>query len=310
MKKKKIALVLFSGGLDSRLAAKMIEEQGFEIHLAFVKLPFGGDNQEKILEMINFCESQKYQFHIIDSTKGENFLEYIKLIRKPKHGIGAAMNPCKDCKIFIFKKGKKLAEVIGASVIVTGEVIGQRPMSQMKKALLFDEEKAGLSGKILRPLSAKVLPETNYEKEGIIDREKLLGIEGRRREIQMSLAEKYKIKYPSPGGGCLLCDKDYGKKLKALFEYNKNPTYEEIILVKARMFKDKGLLFLGRNKEENVLFKIAGEKLEWNIFFITDLPGPTIVYDKKEDETLARDLWRVYSKKGLEEREKFEKFKI
>jgi tRNA-uridine 2-sulfurtransferase len=310
MKDKKIALVLFSGGLDSRVVAKMMEEQGFEIHLCLVKLPFGGGCCNNLPCILNFSQTQGYKLHIIDSTKGKKFLEYVKLVREPKHGVGASMNPCKDCKIFIFKEGKKLADEIHASVIVTGEVLGQRPMSQMKKALLFDDEKAGLSGKILRPLSAKVLPETDYEKKGLIDREKFFGIEGRRREIQMNLAEKYKIKYPSSGGGCLLCDKDYCKKLKVLFDYNVNPSHEEIILVKARMFKGKGLLFLGRNKQENVLFRTAGEKLGWNIFFREDLPGPTIIYDKIEEEGLVKELWEAYSKKDLKERAKFDKFKV
>ncbi len=310
MEDEKIALVLFSGGLDSRLAAKIMEEQGFTVHLAFVKLPFGVGCCNDIQCIFNFSQTQGYKLHIIDSTKEENFLEYVKLVREPKHGVGASMNPCKDCKIFIFKKGKKLAEEIGASVIVTGEVMGQRPMSQMKKTLLFDDEKAGLSGKILRPLSAKLLPETDYEKAGLVNREKLFEISGRRRENQIKLAEKYKIKYPEPGGGCLLCHKEYGRKLKTMFSYNDNLTYEEIILLKARMFKKDGLLFLGRNEEENILFEKAGKNLSWNIFKKENLPGPTVVYDKKEDREFAESLWKAYREKDLKAREKLDEFKI
>ena len=218
---KKKVLVLFSGGLDSRLAAKIMEELGFEIHLGFVKLPFGGGCCNDLPCVINYSQTSGYHLHIIDSTKGKNFEDYLELIRHPKWGWGVAMNPCKDCKIFIFKEGKKLASKIGAEVIVTGEVLGQRPMSQTKNALLFDEEIAELTGKILRPLSAKLLPETDYEKNGLVDRKKLYAIVGRKREEQIKLAEKYKIKYPSPGGGCLLCERDYSRKLKCLFEYKK-----------------------------------------------------------------------------------------
>src|SRR3989339_505693 len=280
----KKAVVLFSGGLDSRLTAKLLEKQGFEIHLVFVKLPFGGGCCNDIPCIINFAQTQGYYLHIIDATKGQKFKEYLELTKNPKYGRGKALNPCKDCKIFIFKQAKKEAKKLKIEVIATGEVIGQRPMSQMKEILLFDEKKAGLQDKILRPLSAKLLPETEYEKNGLVNREKLLSLHGRQRIEQIELAKKYKIKYPTPAGGCLLCEKDYAKKVKCLFDY-KNPKYEETLFLKrGRMFKNNGLIFVGRDHKENIFIEEIAKKIKWNILVDEEISGPTVVYDQKRDK--------------------------
>ena len=306
----KKAIVLFSGGLDSRLTAKLLEKQGFEIHLVFVKLPFGGGCCNDIPCIINFAQTQGYYLHIIDATKGQKFKEYLELTKNPKYGRGKALNPCKDCKIFIFKQAKKEAKKLKIEVIATGEVIGQRPMSQMKEILLFDEKKAGLQNKILRPLSAKLLPETEYEKKGLVNREKLLSLHGRQRIEQIELAKKYKIKYPTPAGGCLLCEKDYAKKVKCLFDY-KNPKYEETLFLKrGRMFKDNGLIFVGRDHKENIFIEEIAKKIKWNILVDEEISGPTVVYDQKQDKKLAKKLMIAYRDKDLENREEFEKFKV
>jgi len=309
MEKKK-CLVLFSGGLDSRITAKFMEDLGFEVHLCFVKLPFGS-SCGSFAGVEDFAKKEGFNLHIIDAKRGKLLKEYINLVKNPKYGIGTGINPCKDCKIFIFIRGKKLAEEISADVIVTGEVLGQRPMSQMKKALMFDEEKAGLVGRLLRPLSAKLLPETVYEKKGIVDREKLLEIHGRRREKQMKLAEKYKIDYPTPAGGCLLCEKLYARKLQALLRYKKEPSMEEInLLGEGRMFKRKGLIFVGKNEKENKELEKFANKLKWIIYKKEDVAGPTIIYDKKEDKEVVKNLWKVYAEKNLGARKEFEEFKI
>lgn len=311
--KDKKALVLFSGGLDSRIAAKMMQDQGFEVHLAFVKLPFGGGCCNNFPCVINFAQTQGFHLHVIDATKEDNFLEYVELVKSPKYGRGAGMNPCKDCKVYIFKKGWELKEELGCDVMVTGEVCGQRPMSQKKNTLLFDDEKAGLTGKIVRPLSAQLLPETDPEKEGLVDRSKFLAIEGRRREVQMKMADEYKIKYPSPGGGCLLCENDYSKRLKLLYDYvgDRPPSYLEILFLKrGRMFKKDGLLFVGRNHEENVFIREVAKDLKWNIVFREDIPGPTVVYDKDSDSEFALKLYEAYRGKDLDERDKFDSFRV
>jgi len=311
--KKKIALVLFSGGLDSRIAAKMMQEQGFSVHLAFVKLPFGGGCCNDIACIVNFAQTQGMHLDIIDASKDELFIEYVNLVKSPKYGIGKGINPCKDCKIFIFIQGKKLAEKLGASVIVTGEVLGQRPMSQMRKSMELEESMSDLKGKILRPLSALKLDETDYEKEGIIDRSKLLSLEGRRREVQMKMADEYKIKYPSPGGGCLLCEKDYSRKLKTLYKHvhPRIPNYLEILFLKrGRMFKDIGLLFVGRSHEENILIEAIARDLKWEVLKNDEIPGPTVVYEKAEDKELAQKLLIAYREKDLTKRAIFKELRV
>lgn len=310
---KKIALVLFSGGLDSRIAAKMMQEQGFEVHLAFIKLPFGGGCCNDIPCIINFAQTQGMHLDIVDASKDELFTEYVNLVKNPKYGVGKGINPCKDCKIFIFIQGKKLAEKLGAKLIVTGEVLGQRPMSQMRKSMELEESMSDLSGKILRPLSALKLDETDYEKEGIVDRSKLLGLEGRRREVQMKMADEYKIKYPAPGGGCLLCEKDYSRKLRALYKHvePRIPNYLEILFLKrGRMFKDTGLLFVGRSHEENVLIEAIAKDLKWEIEKNDEIPGPTVVYEKTKDSDLAKKLMVVYREKDLVKRAVFKELRV
>lgn len=308
---KKKALVLFSGGLDSRIVSKIIEEQGFGVHLLFVKLPFGGGCGANIEEIKDFSKKQGFELHIVDITNEKLIKNYMELIKNPKFGRGASMNPCKDCKIFIFNEGKKMMEKIGAEILVTGEVLGQRPMSQMKKALIFDDEMAGLPNRILRPLSAKLLPETDYEKSGLIDRKKMFALEGRKRNFQIELAKKYNIEYPMPSGGCLLCDKDYGRRLKVLLEYIENPTYNEILLLKGgRMFKQNGLIIVGRTEQENLLLGDLSEKLGWNLIMDPKIPGPYVIFDKKEDEKLAMDLRNAYESKNSKKREILDKFKI
>ena len=186
------AIGLFSGGLDSILAAKLIQDQRINVKLINFYTPFfPSKNAVKMAKQLNLKVKE------IDITK-----DYLKMLRKPKHGYGSEMNPCMDCKIFMLKKAKKYAKRIKAKFIFTGEVIGERPMSQNKKALELIEREAGLKGKLLRPLSAKLLPVTEAEKKWV-NRNKLLDVSGRRREKQMKLAKKFKIKqYPSPSGPC------------------------------------------------------------------------------------------------------------
>jgi tRNA U34 2-thiouridine synthase MnmA/TrmU len=182
--------------------------------------------------------------------------EYLRIVRKPQFGYGKNMNPCIDCRIFMLKKAKKYAEEIGASFIFTGEVLGQRPMSQHRKTLGIIEKEAGLKGKILRPLSAKLLPPTEVEEKGLVSRETLLGIEGRSRKKQIRLAQELKVtEYSCPGGGCLLTYREFTSKLKDLFEHKKRISLKDVRLLKVgrhfRFGKDK--IIVGRNEAENRL---------------------------------------------------------
>ncbi|MGC8844083.1 MAG: tRNA 4-thiouridine(8) synthase ThiI, partial [bacterium] len=180
--------------------------------------------------------------------------DILKLLKAPPHGFGSQMNPCIDCHALMLRKAKEIMEEVGASFVATGEVLGERPMSQNREALRIVEKESGLEGLLLRPLSAKLLPPTIPEKEGWVDREKLLDIKGRSRKRQLELAEKWGIKdYPFPAGGCLLTDPQFSKRLKDLLD-NKELTKENVVLLKlGRHFRlRKGVkLVVGRNKDEN-----------------------------------------------------------
>jgi len=205
------------------------------------------------------------------------------------------MNPCIDCRIFILKKAKEFADKKGIELIVTGEVLGERPMSQMKRAMNIIEKESGLKGRLLRPLSAKLLPETEAEKSGLVDREKFYDIQGRRRERQMILAKKFKISYPSPAGGCLLCEKLYCEKLKKILD-KKNLTYNDIQLLKIGRHFEASKIILGRNKKENELL----EK-EKGIKIIPKQIGPTALIKDKKYKEKAKKLIQKYSKHKIKD---------
>jgi len=219
-KKKTRALVLFSGGLDSRLVVKLLQEQGIVPISLMFKLPFGGGCCNDEMCSFRFSQVQGTELKIIDCTKGALFKEYIETIKKPKFGTGAGANPCIDCRMFIIQHAKKMLKELDCQFIATGEVLGERPMSQHKRAMELIDDKTKMQNKILRPLSAKLLPETEAEQSGLVDRSKLLEIQGRNRKPQIALAKKYKIQYPHPAGGCLLCEKQYAPKLRDIFKHH------------------------------------------------------------------------------------------
>ncbi len=305
--KKTKALALFSGGLDSCLTIKLLQEQGLDVEALYIKLPFAADCCTSIEGSFNFTQMQDVKLHILDCSKGKLLKEYLNLIKNPKYGRGSGYNPCKDCKIFLFQQGKNIAKKIGAEIIATGEVIGQRPMSQMKKSLMLDEEQAGLKHKILRPLSAKLLPKTIYEEKGLVDREKFLSIHGRSRKIQMKLAEKYKIKYPTPAGGCLLCEKFLKKRFEILLKRGLDSKTSRLINVGRHFMIDKAWLILGRDHEENKIL----ENLKCGKVIEPDFPGPSVLVFGEIAKKQVLELIKSYSKKGsLKDRETWDKYKI
>ncbi len=257
MKKVK-AIAMFSGGLDSILAVKMMLEQGIEVEALSFTSPFC------------LCESKEGG---ITSERAKNLgvplrkiaivQDYLKIVRNPKHGYGRYMNPCIDCRIYMLKKAKEYAEAVGAQFIFTGEVLGERPMSQRKKALEIIEKEAGLAGKVVRPLSAKNFPETEAELKGLVDRTRLLDIRGRSRKKQMELAKQYGIdEYPCPSGGCLLTYKEYAAKVKDILRHEDKIGLKEIAILKiGRHFRyGKNKIIVGRNEEENgQLLSLKGE---------------------------------------------------
>ncbi len=260
--KKPKALVLLSGGLDSRLVCKILKEQLGEkgIEAVFFALPFGGGCCNDRFCVTRFAQSQGFKLHIVDCTRGRMFRKYMGIIRNPKFQRGAGMNPCIDCHIFMLKEAKRLAKKRGLDFLATGEVLGERPLSQHKQALNLIEREAGLEGKLLKPLSAKLLPETEAERKGWVDRGSMLDIQGRQRKRQIALARKYRITFPSPGGGCLLTDKGFSRRLGNLLDLKGGvkQDYIELLKLGRHFLKGRDIIIVGRREEENKrLLKIA-----------------------------------------------------
>jgi len=311
MNKIKKCIVLFSGGLDSRLALKIMQSQEFEIVALYFNLPFGtGCCNENC--SFNFSQLSRVKLEIFDCTKGKLLNEYLDVLKNPKHGRGVSINPCIDCRIFMLKKAKEYADKNKIEMIVTGEVLDERPMSQYKKAMNLIEKESGLVGRILRPLSAKILDETEFEKKGLVDRNKLYGIQGRRRVEQMELAEKFKISYPTPAGGCLLCEKNLKKRLNYLINRGLNEDEINFIAIGRHFLIDKCWVVLGRNEKENNM--IEKLKLRYHVLECDDFAGPTaIIFDKcnKKIEGKVFELMKAYSKgKNSKIIKKFEKVKL
>ena len=271
MNKKAVALL--SGGLDSTLAIKLMLEQGVEVHaLNFLTIFCNCTSKGCRHQATKVAEEFKIPIKVMNITE-----EYMEVVKNPKHPRGRNMNPCIDCRIFTFKKAKEFMKEIGASFIVTGEVTGQRPMSQRKQAILTIEKESELEGLIVRPLSAKFFEPTLPEQAGIIDRARLLDIEGRQRIRQMALAKDFGINdYPCPAGGCLLTDTCFSARIKDLFKYIPEYDISDLHLLKiGRHFRisDNLKLIIGRDEKENeklMTFAKDGDI----IFDILDIPSP------------------------------------
>jgi len=273
MKDKIKAVALFSGGLDSILAVKLIQEQGIEVRGVNFKTPFFG-----LDKTFTAIKNLGIDLEIIEITQ-----ELLEILRNPKHGFGKNMNPCIDCHALMFKKAGEYMTRIGASFILSGEVLGERPMSQNRSSLNIIERESGFEGRILRPLSALLLTETIPEKEGLVDRDKLLDISGRSRKRQMELAAKMGIEdYPSPAGGCKLTEPAFSKRLRDLFTQGVF-SLEDIELLKLgrhfRLSKDIKLV-VGRNKEENEQLQNFFQDGDF-LFNAKNLKGPVSLLKKK-----------------------------
>ncbi len=283
------AIALLSGGLDSTLATKLIKDQGIELIALNFKTPFclcdhpgssGCTNHSR-----RVAEELSIEYKTINITE-----EFFKIIPKPKHGHGSNMNPCIDCRILKFRKAAEFMREVDASFIITGEVVGQRPMSQHKHALNIIDKESGLEGLVLRPLSAKILPETLPEKEGWVDRNKLLDVSGRSRRTQMDLAQSFNIKnYPCPAGGCLLTDPEFSKKLKNLLKYSELNLSNVELLKAGRYFRisPEAMLVVGRDERENSRIENLAQKDDY-LFMPIDIAGPTALGRGKFNEELIR----------------------
>ncbi len=253
------AIALLSGGLDSTLAVKVLLDQGIAVEALNFTSPFctcTGKNAGCKSEAVRVAEDFKIPIKVMH--KGADYLE---VVRNPKHGHGKGMNPCIDCRIFLLKKAKEYMIESGADFVFTGEVLGQRPMSQRRDTLRIIEKESGLEGLLLRPLSAKHFQPTIPEQEGWVDREKLLAIQGRSRKEQFELAAELDVKnYPCPAGGCLLTELSFVGKIRDVFDHSDELNMRDFRLLKlGRHFRigPRTKVILGRNEGENELLERA-----------------------------------------------------
>jgi len=280
---KKKGLALLSGGLDSTLAVKMMVDQGVEMEAVHFTTPFCNCDKCSVDQV-----GEEFNVPVHHLFMGQDFLD---LIADPPHGYGSQMNICIDCRINMLQKAKELGDEIGAEFFVTGEVLGQRPFSQRRNAMALIEAKAGLKGKILRPLSAKLMEPTEAEEEGVVDRESLYSITGRRRIPQMELAEELGVyDYPCPSGGCLLTDPQFAKKLRDHLAHEKPELEDMIFLRMGRHFRLGGVkVIVGRNEKENNILSALAEKRGFPRLEVVGHMGPiTVVMGGTDDETMEK----------------------
>ncbi len=251
------AIGLLSGGLDSTLALKTILNEGVDVTVLHFTSPFCTCSSRKDVchnEAERVAREMKVPIKIM--VKGA---EYVDVLRHPKYGYGKGINPCIDCRIFMLRRAKEYGDSIGASFYFTGEVVGQRPMSQRIEAMNIVERESGLTGILLRPLSAHFFKPTIAEQKGWVNREHLLKISGRSRAPQFELAESLSIAdYPCPSGGCRLTDKTFAKKVRDLLEHQESVSYSDLKLLTVgrhfRLSKDAKLI-IGRDKQENAFIR-------------------------------------------------------
>lgn len=284
------AIALISGGLDSTLAAKITQDLGIELVCLNTKTPFCLCDHHSASGCFHTAAqvAKNLGLELVSLNVTNEFLEIVK---DPPHGYGSNMNPCIDCRILLFKKAKELMHKVGASFVITGEVVGQRPMSQKPHTLRLIEKEAGLEGLVLRPLSAKVMKDTIPEKEGWVARDKLLAINGRGRKEQFALAGKFGIKdYPCPAGGCLLTDPEFSKRLKELIKYAEFSLENILFLKVGRHFRisAKAKLIVGRNEEECKKLEVLAQPGDYLFFPLDDIAGATSLGRGSFDEDLIR----------------------
>jgi tRNA-specific 2-thiouridylase len=298
------AVGLFSGGLDSILAVKLIQNQGIDIKAFHFVLPLYFIEDEKQIKAAKTAHKLNIPIEIAHGEK-----DYIDMLKKPKHGYGKNMNPCIDCRIFIMKKALNFMGKIGASFLFSGEVLGQRPMSQKKNIMKLIEKEAGVESLLLRPLSAKLLPPTIPEEKGWVNRNELYNFQGRGRKAQIKKAKEMGIKeYPSPAGGCCLTDFDFSIRLKDAFKYKEDAIPELKLLHFGRHFRLKSgaKLIVGRDKKENNIIETLAGNSDVLIEGVGFGSPVALLKNSKnpEDIDISSSICLRYSKKRDEKRVK------
>ncbi len=285
------AIGLLSGGLDSMLAARLIKDQNIDVlGVAFVTPFFGPEKAQQAADRLQL------PLRVLDITR-----PHWTMLQQPRYGYGKGLNPCIDCHALMLREAGKLMESVGAGFLFTGEVLGQRPFSQTRPSLRAVEKTSGYLDLILRPLSALLLPETRPEREGLVDRSRLLDISGRSRKRQMALAENYGLtEYPAPAGGCLLTDPIFSRRLKELLAHSPEPELREIELLKTgRHFRlhSRLKIIVGRNKKENEAIEGLAETQDLMARCL-GFPGPLVLAvgsSTAEDWEKAADMAAAYS---------------
>jgi len=277
------ALSLFSGGLDSILATKLIQREGIKVEGIYFTSTFINFNTEKVKAS---AQNLNIYLHTIDITE-----KLLTLVKFPIYGFGKGANPCIDCHILMVKEAGSLMKKIGGSFLISGEVLGERPKSQNRWALNIIDEKSGWGDYLLRPLTAKNLPLTLPEKRGWVKKENLLDIKGRGRNPQLKLAKEMGVKdFPTPAGGCLLTDPIFSRRIKGLLKQGNLNLREVEFLKLGRHFRieDDTMIIVGRNKKENQKireFAIPGDFC----FQVIGFPGPlTLLKGEKEEKILRK----------------------
>ena len=292
------ALGLCSGGLDSILSALLLQRQNIYVEWVTFETPFFSSEKAE-----RAARTHNIPLTVLNITES-----YLKMLKNPACGYGKNMNPCLDCHSLMFRHAGKMMEDKKFDFLFSGEVLGQRPMSQTKPSLRYVEKKSGYEGYILRPLSAGRLPETIPEKKGLVKRDLLMNITGRSRKIQIKMAEQMNVNgYPAPAGGCLLTDKGYSKRLKDLFTHQNVYAEEELHLLRYGRhirLNEKTKIIVGRNQKDNddiIKYYRFGSDI---LIKIQEIPGPTVLISSgsKEDIIAAAAICAGYSKaqKGRE----------
>ena len=283
-----IALALFSGGLDSLLAVKVIEEQGIKVIPVCFESPFFSCRKA--------IQAGKQNNIFVNVVTLEQ--DYLNMIQDPHYGYGKNMNPCIDCHAFMYKKLGDMMVKFGADFLISGEVLGQRPMSQQLNGMNAVAKLSGYKDLIVRPLSQKLLQDTKPIREGWVDKELLLELQGRSRTPQIELAEKFGItEYPTPAGGCLLTDPGYSKRLKDLKQHDMFAKRFVTFLNVGRHFRldDSTKLTIGRNQNDNEYMTVLLENNEsqGNIVLKAKvIPGPTGIVQSR-DEIVSDEILKL-----------------
>lgn len=288
----KKGLLLLSGGLDSILACKLLQEQGISLEAVNFATPFTKD----------LYWPEKASKFLRISTKFMRIEDgYMDIVRNPAHGHGANLNPCVDCRIIMLKLAKGYMAEVGASFIVTGEVVGERPMTQNRNTMRMIEKHAGLDGRIVRPLTAKLLPPSLPELEGVVDRELLLDLNGRGRKIQLELASRYGLKdVPTPAGGCVLTDPCFSKRVRDLIDHEELTVENVKLLLYGRHFRlpSGGKVIVGRNQRENKELLRNSLPTDY-VLEVRNGKGPVVILRCKNQEEIevAASLCAKYARR-------------